>query len=236
MKIKYSLIIPSFNEEKNLTILFGQIQDLLRDFESLECIFVNNGSTDMTEIVVEKFLATNDRLRYKGVNKNVGYGDGIREGLSIASGEVIAWTHADLQTNLEDIRACIKIWESGSDNRIYVKGRRIRRGLFDKTISSAMSFFNLMFNRVWIHDINGQPNMLKRDSLSTLEFYPSDGTFELYVMNTLISTSDIKLVRIPVAFHKRRYGTGANQFIKDKMEYSLRSIKVMYQMRKNVNH
>jgi glycosyltransferase involved in cell wall biosynthesis len=236
MTIKYSLIIPSFNEEKNLRILLPQITDLLNDFENLECVLVNNGSTDGTETLIKSVMSQNDRVRYVHVQENLGYGHGIKEGLDKATGSVIIWTHADLQTNLDDIRECIRIWSSNPERHIIVKGNRIRRGIVDRMLSISMSTFNILLNRVWISDINAQPNMLNKDSLQSIKNIPHDGTFDLYILNISLRESDVQLIRFPVIFHERIHGEGANDSIKSKIRYSVRSIRIMYQMRDYANY
>ena len=62
----------------------------------LEVILVDNGSTDSTKKVITKSVSEfNYFIKILRIEKNIGYELGIMEGVRIASGEVIAWTHVD---------------------------------------------------------------------------------------------------------------------------------------------
>ena len=62
----------------------------------LEVILVDNGSTDSTKKVITKSVSEfNYFIKILRIEKNIGYELGIMEDVRIASGEVIAWTHAD---------------------------------------------------------------------------------------------------------------------------------------------
>ena len=99
--ITNSLIIPCYNEEDNLSYLIKQCEAL--PLKNTEIIFVNNGSTDDSKTVFARLLSkTNKNLRFINIKKNIGYGNGIIEGLKIAKGNFLGWTHTDLQTNPKD--------------------------------------------------------------------------------------------------------------------------------------
>ena len=53
--IDYSLIIPFFNEEKNIPLVIKRIKKIYKKSKNLEFILVNNGSNDNSEIVLKKF-------------------------------------------------------------------------------------------------------------------------------------------------------------------------------------
>ena len=86
-----SLIIPCFNEAKNLPILISRCKDLIEKYP-VEIILVDNGSTDNSSMLIAKYPF----VKLVKIEKNEGYGNGILEDLNNASGEILAWTHADL--------------------------------------------------------------------------------------------------------------------------------------------
>ena len=99
--IKYSLVIPCFNELENIKIIINRLMQL--EFkDNFELILVNNGSTDQTHKYVSRLIDSHQFLKYINIKKNIGYGHGIIEGLKSAEGEIIGWTHADLQTDICD--------------------------------------------------------------------------------------------------------------------------------------
>ena len=99
--VKYSLVIPCYNESDNLPILVERCQALLNIRADIEVLLVDNGSTDDTHEVLGCLLKGLGQinLRTIRIHKNKGYGFGIISGLRECNGEVIGWTHADLQAD-----------------------------------------------------------------------------------------------------------------------------------------
>ena len=87
-----SVIIPCFNEEKNLKELVNQIEIIKNNNPNInfEFILVNDGSTDQTSITL---LELNEKKIYKIVDlkKNHGYGGSILEGLSSSNGTIVVF-------------------------------------------------------------------------------------------------------------------------------------------------
>ena len=61
-------------------------------------------------------------------------------GLAVAKGDIIGWTHADMQTDPRDVLAAIALFEKHG-NHIYAKGRRFGRPLSDSFFTVGMSIF-----------------------------------------------------------------------------------------------
>ena len=98
-----SLIIPCFNEEKNLEKLFDKLNLLLKEYsdENIEIVIVNNGSTDNSATFIKQHeLYTKNKISLLHIDKNKGYGDGINRGISHSNGQIICWFHADLNSIL----------------------------------------------------------------------------------------------------------------------------------------
>ncbi len=236
MKVNYSLVFPSYNEGKNLESLFQQLEELLIEIEDLECIIVDNGSSDQTEELIKSYKSFHERARFVRVEVNQGYGYGILEGVRASNAKVVAWMHADLQTSPKDIKMAIDLWRQTQDVKKVVKGKRLNRDLPDQMISVLMSLINFFVNGNWISDINSQPNMMTREDLIKLKNCPDDNTFEIYILNKLISKGDISVYRFPVESHSRKFGVGANESAKDKFKYAFKIIKTIVRMRKNVDY
>ena len=96
--MRFSLVIPCFNEEENLPRLIDSCLALI-DRSDCEVIVVNNGSTDNSAEILPRLLEPHKNLRAIYIDKNIGYGHGILTGLKDAKGEILGWTHADLQTD-----------------------------------------------------------------------------------------------------------------------------------------
>ena len=103
-KIKYSIVIPCFNEQNNLELLLKSLTKI-HNKKSLEIIIVDNGSTDSSQellIALKKKIKINN-LKIVSLKENIGYGNGIMCGLKECRGDFLGWTHADLQTDVFDV-------------------------------------------------------------------------------------------------------------------------------------
>ena len=100
-----SIVIPCYNEANNIKYLFIKANDVNKRLDNTEFIFVNNGSNDNTlsELQLYKSLYIDLNIKIVNLLHNIGYGNGILNGILVSSNNIIAWTHADLQTDLEDI-------------------------------------------------------------------------------------------------------------------------------------
>ena len=218
-----SLIIPCFNEAKNLPILISRCKDLIEKYP-VEIILVDNGSTDNSSMLIAKYPF----IKLVKVKKNEGYGNGILEGLHNASGEILAWTHADLQTDPNDLmRGLELVLASTNPQRLFLKGRRYGRSFFDVIFTFGMSLFETLLLQKLMWDINAQPTIFHKSFFQTWQKPPNDFSLDLYVY-FMAKKSKLVIKRFPVKFSKRLHGTsdwntsllGKYKFIKRTLSYS----------------
>ena len=115
----------------------------------LSFIIVNNGSADNTKSELDKY-SSNNNFKVVNLDKNQGYGGGILKGLEEAESQIISWTHGDLQCDLNDV---IKAYRSNKSkllsNNCIVKGKRIKRKLFDAFFSfNGHNCFYTFFKKI----------------------------------------------------------------------------------------
>ena len=137
-----SIIIPCYNEEKNLLALVNEIKIIKKkNFDlDLEFILVNDGSTDQTSSTL-KDLNENEIYKIVDLEKNSGYGGSIQEGLKLSSSNILSWTHSDLQCDLNDVIELYRLHkEQFLKERILVKGKRIQRNIFDVFFQTQWPF------------------------------------------------------------------------------------------------
>ena len=109
--IEFSIIIPCFNEEGNISLLCERFNRFYPEVH-FELILVDNGSTDNTSENIDQAKKLYNFVKKVVVTKNIGYGNGIISGLSRAKADVLAYTHADLQTPPEDVIKGYKLIKS----------------------------------------------------------------------------------------------------------------------------
>lgn len=229
--MKLSLIIPCYNEAANLPILLDRCAILVE--EDIEIIFVDNGSTDSSPQVLERLLPSYPHCRSVRVSVNRGYGFGILFGLNAANGEILAWTHADMQTDPLDILMGLKLFKSHDDN-IYVKGRRSKRPFTDVFFTIGMSLFETLLLQTRLWDINAQPNIFSRRFFETWVNPPHDFSLDLYVY-FMARNQCLPVYRFPVEFRKRVHGTSHwNVDWKSKKKFIMRTINFSFELKKRL--
>ena len=115
-----SLVIPCYNEGQNITELFDQISKLENKF-SLEVIIVNNGSTDNSVDVINSKKKVLKNLKIVEIKKNIGFGNGIKEGLKKVTSEIVCYTHGDLQIDLANVLKSYKLYKLEKSRKIFYK-------------------------------------------------------------------------------------------------------------------
>tara|TARA_B100001057_G_scaffold434798_1_gene464702 strand:+ start:1286 stop:1993 length:708 start_codon:yes stop_codon:yes gene_type:complete len=231
-----SLIIPCFNEEKNLPKLFDRLDLLLKEYfdESIEIVIVNNGSTDNSANLIKQHeLYINNKIQLLHIDKNIGYGDGINRGINYSSGKILCWFHADLQFDPMDAIKIYKNYKSNLNNQqILIKGKRINRSLFDSFFTFGLSLFTLLLFRKKINDINAQPKMFNRSFLKLIESPPIDFSYDVYFL-LIAAKNNIKINEFPVKWYNRNAGVakGGGSF-KLKIKLTLRTIRFMINLKK----
>jgi len=229
--MKFSLVIPCYNEEKNLTDLVSKCQQL-REKIDCEIIFVNNGSTDSTQSVLETLTQPHQSMRIVHVLVNQGYGYGILSGLEAARSDILAWCHADLQTDPADaISAMTLFGNTEAPETLFVKGLRKKRSLSDTAFTVGMSIFeSLLFGqKLW--DINAQPTMFHRKFYADLKDAPHDFSIDLFFY-ACAKKQGLTVKRVPVFFPERLHGHSSwNLDFGSKVKFIKRTIKFSFELK-----
>ena len=201
--MRFSLVIPCYNEADNLLLLLERCKGLA-DKSRVEVVLVDNGSTDNTAEVLQKLLPLYPGCRSIRVRKNQGYGFGIVSGLKAAKGEILGWTHADMQTDPQDALRGLDLFEEHGDN-VFVKGRRYGRPFMDVVFTVGMSVFETLLLTRPMWDINAQPTMFSRRFFESWTTPPDDFSLDLYAYFQA-QTCGLKVHRFPVKFGERAHG------------------------------
>jgi glycosyltransferase involved in cell wall biosynthesis len=232
--IKYSLVIPCYNESRSLKQLVGRCSELLTR-PDLEIILVNNGSTDDSRLEIDALTNTDlpENLRFVHAEQNLGYGGGILFGLEQCRGEVLGWTHADLQTDPADFLKAIVLTEY-TDSIPFIKGRRTGRPLTDTLFTIGMSIYETFLLKSKLWDINAQPTVFPRNFyMSVKNEAPSDFSLDLFFYFKAL-TAGIPVKRFKVLFEKRQHGESSwNVDWSSKKRFIVRTVQFSKNLKKN---
>ena len=225
-----SLIIPCYNEGDGLFDLVSAC--INANFPAhFEIILVDNGSTDNTPSILPGLLDGQSQIRSVRLEENEGYGNGILFGLSQAKGDVLGWSHADLQTDPADFTTAVELFESG-ETEPFVKGKRFGRPVSDVFFTVCMSVFEVFLLQRSFWDINAQPNVFSRHFYESWENPPKDFSLDLYAYY-LAKKKGLKVLRFPVFFGERLYGSSHwNIDWRSKIKFIRRTIDFSFELKK----
>ncbi len=231
--MKLSLVIPCFNEGPNVPKLIKRLNQVFNSNE-FQVILVDNGSTDNTKELVNNLLEDNRLIRFLRIEKNLGYGYGILEGLKLAEGDYIGWTHADLQTDPSDALIALNLINH-FEEKVFLKGSRMGRTIFDKFFTFSMSIFEFIILGRLMWDINAQPTIFSRDLYETWKNPPIDFSLDLFAFYTA-KLNGYSIRRFPVNFPKRIYGTSHwNMDFKSKLKFIKRTLNFSLELKSRLN-
>jgi glycosyltransferase involved in cell wall biosynthesis len=226
-----SIILPCYNESGNIPLILKRFRDLLVNRQDIEVLLVNNGSTDNSQEILKNELAKNENAFAKlvHVEVNKGYGFGIMAGVREANGQIIAWTHADMQTDPSDVLEIFNKYHSQIlSGKYYAKGRRIKRSPIDTFFTWGMAVIASVVLGVELSDINAQPKVFCRIFLENLKNPPDDFSLDLYLMYQARIKS-VEVLEYPVSFAMRRYGQSkGGGSLQGKVKLITRSLKYIW--------
>ena len=147
---KISILIPCYNEEKSLPLLYPELVKLMDGNPAYEweLMFVNDGSRDDTLKVLQQLRQQDKRVNYVDLSRNFGKENAMLAGFDYVTGDCMVIIDADLQHPPTLIPEMIRWWEQGYDD-VYAK--RLSRGkeswlrrrlslLFYKLLQSSSRF------------------------------------------------------------------------------------------------
>lgn len=166
-----SIIIPAYNEEESLPILYERMKKLMENMNhyEFEILFVNDGSKDKTIEIIKNLRQEDNRINYVDFSRNFGKEIAMIAGLDYATGDCVIFMDADLQDPPEVIPELVKYWEEGYDD-VYAK-RKSRKGeSWLKKFTSKMYYKVLQhLTKVEIQRDTGDFRLLDRRCVNALK-------------------------------------------------------------------
>ena len=147
--MRYSIVIPCYNEEENLPRLIETVQELAEG-KDIEFILVENGSKDNSYEVMQSLTDGISYIKIVKVEINQGLGYGIHQGILHAQGDYIGWIHADMQTPVLDIEQLFHYLKNREGKNIMVKARRHNRSSIDDFFTNCMALYCSMVFRLFV--------------------------------------------------------------------------------------
>ena len=135
--MKFSIVIPIFNEQDNIRVLINEIKNKLIQFnDEYEIIIVDDGSTDSTVKILEKEV--NNKLVLLKNKINFGQSYSLKKGIENSKSDIIVTIDGDLQNNPTDIPRMINAYYN-KNLKLLGGIRKKRQDIFTKKIASYLA-------------------------------------------------------------------------------------------------
>lgn len=198
-----SIVVPLYNEEENVRLMFDRIVDALEPFKGrFEILFVNDGSKDRTFEIASGIAAENPFLKVIDFRRNYGQTPAMAAGIDNASAEIIVTMDGDLQNDPSDIPHMVAKLREGYD--IVVGWRHNRQDkLITRKIPSRIA--NKLIGKVTgvpIQDNGCSLKVYRADVMKKMPFYNEMHRF----IPALLSLGGARVAEVKVKHHARQFG------------------------------
>ena len=200
-----SVVVPLFNEAESLPDLYSWIVRVMKEHNfTYEIIFVNDGSTDESWNIIEKFSKEDTNVHGIKFRRNYGKSPALFCGFRKAQGDVVVTMDADLQDSPDELPELYRmITEDGYD---LVSGYKQKRyDPISKTLPTKL--FNATARKVSgiknLHDFNCGLKAYRQDVVKNIEVY---GEMHRYIPWLAKNAGFDKIAEKVVQHQARKFG------------------------------
>ncbi|MBM3138462.1 MAG: glycosyltransferase family 2 protein [Chloroflexi bacterium] len=207
--MKLSIIVPVYNEEESLNLLYGDIKKAVEPLNlPWELILVDDGSKDNSLLKIKEIVNANpDKASGVVLRRNFGQTAAIAAGIDQTCGDVIVLLDADLQNDPADIPAMVSKIQEGYD---VVSGWRFNRhdNYITRTLPSQIANWLISrVTRVKLHDYGCTLKAYRREVITGFRLYGEMHRFiPVYANSFGARITEIKVNHHPRKFGKAKYG------------------------------
>ncbi len=202
MKETISVIVPVYNEEESIPILYRSLKDVLDRMGSpYEIIFVDDGSEDRTPLILEEIHRGDERVVVLTFRRNFGQTAALVAGFDHARGDIIITMDGDLQNDPEDIPRLLEMMEDYD----VVSGWRVNRKDPFLTRRLPSMIANWIISRVTglrLHDYGCTLKAYRREVIENIKLY---GEMHRYIP-AVAKWAGARVGEVETTHHPRRFG------------------------------
>ncbi len=199
-----SLVIPIYNEEENIPLLYAEIKEVLDQTEyQYEMIFVDDGSSDTSVKVLENLSNDDEKVLVVALRRNFGQTAAMSAGFDHASGEIIVSMDGDLQNDPHDIPSMVEKINEGYD--VVTGWRHDRKDPFISRKLPSMMANKLIswITGVGLHDYGCTLKAFRHEVTDNIRLYGEMHRF----IPAIASGMGISFTEVKVNHRARRFGT-----------------------------
>ena len=175
--MKYSIIVPVFNEEENLDTLYKRVKDVVVKLKSdHEIILVNDGSFDSTQFILKKLNIKDNNVKIINFSRNFGHQVAVSAGLKYSSGQYVAILDGDLQDPPEILPKFFKKLDEGYD-AVYAIRKNRKENIFKRIAYKSFYRFLKRVSNIDIPLDSGDFCVMNRKVVNAINSLPERNRF-----------------------------------------------------------
>ena len=195
-----SFVVPVHNEEESLQAFYKELLIVCKKLGKCEIIFVDDGSTDRSLVILKSFLRSNKRIAVYSFRKNQGKAEALTFAFQKAKEDSIVTLDADLQDKPSEVQRLLPFIKKYD---LVCGWRRKRKDTLVKKIFSKM--FNDLARVLWglqLHDYNCGLKVYKKEAAKAVRLYGGLHRF----IPLLVYEQGFSVTEVPVVHARRQYG------------------------------
>ncbi|MHA7842848.1 MAG: glycosyltransferase [Winogradskyella sp.] len=202
MNYKLTIIVPVYNEEDNLERVEAELSNYLKIASIPTCVlFVNDGSKDNSQTMIEAICDRNKAFDYLLFKENRGLSAAIKAGFDHTDTELVGYIDSDLQTSPEDFNILL---EHINDNELVTGVRADRKDSFVKNMSSKIANgIRRAFTKDGMDDTGCPLKIIKTDYAKRIPMFRGLHRF----LPAMIMLQNGRVTQVPVRHFPRIAGT-----------------------------
>lgn len=200
---KISIIIPVYNEERNLDELLGKIKQVFSNTDSYEIIAINDGSRDDSLKKLKDIASGDKRIKIISFRTNFGQTAAISAGIIYSSGDIIVPIDGDLENDPSDIPKLLKKLDEGYDIVSGWRKNRWQEKFFSRKAPSIIANWIISkITKVKLHDYGCTLKAYRREVLQGVHLYGEMHRF----IPVYAALNGARIAELPVGYLLRKYG------------------------------
>jgi len=198
-----SVVVPVYNEEKNLPLLMDRLETALRNAgQPYEIIFVDDGSRDGSLEILKGFVGRAG-VRVLELTRNYGQHSAIMSGFSVVRGDIVVTIDADLQNPPEEVPALVRTMMEGNYEVVGTVREMRKDSIFRRIPSRVVNAMTRRITGIHMSDWGCMLRAYRREVVDRMVESQEFSTF-IPALATLFAK---RMTEIPVGHEQRHAGT-----------------------------
>ena len=203
-EVRLSVIVPAFNEEKNVPRMVEEITAAVDRLKiTYEVIFIDDGSRDGTFAALKEARRTHPLIKVIRFRKNFGQTAALSAGFDYARGEIIVTIDADLENDPNDIGLLLEKIEAGYDLVSGWRKNRWKKHFFSRRLPSLTANWLISrITKVRLRDYGCTLKAFRSEVIKNIKLYGEMHRF----IPAIAATIGVDIAEVPVNFRPRIHG------------------------------